>query len=267
MNLFDRLDGRKAIIGMVHLEPLPGTPFYESDSFERVLDGALADAVALHEGGATGCLVQTVDRTYSPRDEADPARVAAMALIVGAIRRATAPEFEIGVQLMRNALRASIAVAKVAGGTFIRAGALVGSTLTADGRMDGEPEAVMRYRRRLEAMDVAVIAEVDSMHFRWLGGEKETGEVARLARYVGADAVSLGHPDEATTLAKIEEVRRATPGTPIMLAGYTNHENAARLLAGADGAFVGSCLEPGGWGSAIDRDLVRAYVEAVYSRG
>ena len=34
---------------------------------------------------------------------------------------------------MRNALKASLAVAKVAGGSYIRAGALVGATLTPQG--------------------------------------------------------------------------------------------------------------------------------------
>jgi predicted TIM-barrel enzyme len=33
----------------------------------------------------------------------------------------------------------------------------------------------------------------------------------------------------------------------------------------ADGAFVGSCLEKGSWGSAIDIDKVKEYVEIVRS--
>jgi predicted TIM-barrel enzyme len=61
----------------------------------------------------------------------------------------------------------------------------------------------------------------------------------------------------------IASVREKTPRTPVLLAGYTNHENAARLLAAADGAFVGTCLEPGGWGGRIDAGRVRAYVDIV----
>jgi len=61
----------------------------------------------------------------------------------------------------------------------------------------------------------------------------------------------------------IAAVRQAVPGLPIMLAGYTNHENAERLMAAADGAFVGTCLERGGWGGQIDVDRVKAYVDIV----
>jgi predicted TIM-barrel enzyme len=53
------------------------------------------------------------------------------------------------------------------------------------------------------------------------------------------------------------------PRTPIFLPGYTNHDNAARRLADVDGAFVGTCLEKDGWGSAVDVERVRAYMEIV----
>lgn len=257
--------GHKAVLGMVHLQPLPGTPFHRDGEFPRILETAVASARALHDGGADGCLVQTVDRVYTTADESDPARTAAMALVVQAIARATGEDFRIGVQLMRNALRASLAVAKVAGGSFIRAGALVGATLGTHGLVQADPLAVMEYRRKIDAMDVRVIAEVDSMHFNWFGGEKTTAEVARAAGYVGADAVSLGHPDDDTTLEMIAAVRRAVPRLPVFLAGHTHHGNAARMLAAADGAFVGTCLESGGWGGRIDVEKVREYVAIVRS--
>lgn len=265
MRAFESLGKRKAVLGMIHLQPLPGTPFYREGSLGQVLDAAVQSARALHDGGADGCLVQTVDRVYPVGDESDPARTAAMSLIVQAIARATGDEFQVGVQLMRNALKASLAVAKVAGGSFIRAGALVGMSLTTHGLVQADPLDVMEYRRKIDAWDVKVIAEVDSMHFKWFGGEKPTAEVARGAKSVGADAVSLGDPDEGRTLELIASVRRAVPGLPVILAGYTNHENAGRLLAAADGAFVGTCLERGGWGGQIDVERVKAYVEIVRS--
>lgn len=265
MRNFSTLGQRKAVLGMIHLQPLPGTLFYKDGSFSQTLDTAVQSARALYEGGADGCLVQTVDRIYSVKDESDPARTTAMGLIVHAIAQVTDAEFQIGVQLMRNALKASLAVAKVAGGTYIRAGALVGMTLTSHGMVEANPLDVMEYRNKLNAWDVKVIAEVDSMHFKWFGEAKTTAEVARSAKHVGADAVSLGDPDESKTLEMIASVKKAAPGLPIILAGYTNHENAARLLAAADGAFVGTCLERGGWGGQIDVERVKAYVDIVRS--
>lgn len=260
---FSLLPGRKTVIGMIHLQPLPGTPFHEEETFRNILRTAVASARALADGGADGCLIQTVDRVYTTEDASDPARTVAMGLITDAVVRAVADhrEFVVGVQIMRNALTASLAVAKVAGGHFIRAGALVGMTLTPHGMVTADPLSVAEYRKRISAQSVGVVADVDSMHFRWFGGEKPTGEVARAARNMGADAVALGDPDEARTHELIDSVRRAARGLPVLLAGHTHHENAARLLAEVDGAFVGTCLEEGGWGGRIDADRVRAYVD------
>ena len=111
MRVFEMLGKRKAVLGMVHLPPLPGTPFHEEGSFARTLEIAVDSARALAEGGADGCLVQTVDRVYATGEESDPARTTAVALIVSAIAAATGEGFQIGVQLMANALKASLAAA------------------------------------------------------------------------------------------------------------------------------------------------------------
>jgi membrane complex biogenesis BtpA family protein len=263
MREFGSLGKRKVVLGMVHLPPLPGTPFHEEGSFGRIVEAAVGSARALAEGGADGCLVQTVDRVYHPGEESDPARTAAMALVANAIAEATGEGFQIGVQLMRNALKASLAVAKVAGGSYIRAGALVGATLTPHGIVEARPLEVMEYRAKIAAQRIKIIAEVASMHFRWFGEDKPVAEVARSAVNSGADAVALGDRDEARTLEMIAAVREAAPGVPVILSGYTSHDNAARLLAVADGAFVGTCLERGGWGGQIDPGRVRAYMDIV----
>ncbi len=257
------LGNRKIILGMVHLQPLPGTPFYERGSFERTIEIALASVRALRNGGADGCLIQTVDRVYSPWDDADPARTSALALVVRAAVEESGEGFQVGVQMMRNALKASLAVAAVAGGTYIRAGALVGATMTPAGLVQPDALGLMEYRAKLDCWDIAVIADVASMHYEWFGSPKSVDEVAQAARSAGADAVALCYPNEQKTLDLIKAVRKQTPDLPVILAGHTNHENAKRLLVAADGAFVGKCLESGGWGGRIDVERVKEYVDIV----
>jgi membrane complex biogenesis BtpA family protein len=177
--------GRKTVLGMVHLRPLPGTPYYEHDSLESIIDSAVASARALEEGGADGCLVQTADRVYSAREDSDPARTAAMALAVSAVVQTTGAGFQVGVQMMQNAVKDSLAVAKVAGASYIRATALVGATLTAHGMVEARPLEVMEYRAKVSAQDIKIVGEVESMHFKWLGEARPAGEVARAAVAVG----------------------------------------------------------------------------------
>lgn len=264
MQHFDTLGKKKVVIGMVHLLPLPGTPFYEEGTMEAALDKAVADATALDQGGADGCLIQTVDRLYPSGDEADYARVAAMSAIVKAVSDATRPEFQIGVQIMVNALKASIAVAKVCGGSFVRCTALVGATLSASGVVEANPLDVLAYRTQIGAQPIQLIAEVESMHFKWMG-DKSVAEVARMASRAGAKAVEVAHPDEDTNARLVRDIKSKMPELPVILGGHTNHENAARRLAEADGAFVGRCLELDGWGGRVDVERVREYVNIVSS--
>jgi membrane complex biogenesis BtpA family protein len=264
MRTFDTLGKKKVVIGMVHLLPLPGTPFYQEGNVEQALEKAVADATALEQGGADGCLIQTVDRVYPAADDADYARVAAMATIVKAVADATGPTFQIGVQIMLNALKASIAVAKVCRGSFLRCTALVGATLSASGMVEANPYDFLTYRARLGANHIKLIAEVRSRHFHWLG-DRPTAEVARMAVRAGAHAVEVAHPDEDTNARLVRDIKQAQPNLPVILGGYTDHENVARRLAEADGAFVGACFEPEGWGGRVDVERVREYIKIVAS--
>lgn len=264
MRSFHTLGQKKVVIGMVHLLPLPGTPFHQDGTMEQVLDKAIADATALSEGGADGCLIQTVDRVYPPGDEADYARVAAMAAITKAVSDVTPPTFQIGIQIMVNALKASVAVASVCGGSFIRCTALVGATLTGSGMVQAQPLDFLTYRGQIGAQGIKLVAEVDSMHFHWLG-DKPTAEVARMAMRMGAEAVEVAHADEDTNARLVRDIKRALPKLPVILGGHTNHENVARRLAEADGAFVGTCLKFEDRTSRVDVERVREYVKIVAS--
>lgn len=262
MHVFENLGKKKVVIGMVHLGALPGTPFSEPGDYAAVRQKALSDALALEAGGADGCVVQNAGDRVFAIDNADPAIVAAMTDIVREIANATKPEFQIGVQILRNDLKGALAIAHVCGGSFLRCGALIGSTITASGIMEGNPYEFQAYRKRIGAQNVKLFAEIHSMHFTWLGG-RPIADIARNARYAGASAVSLCDPDEAVTLDLIAQIRAAAPDLPIIVGGYTDHENVARILATADGAIVGSAFEKGGRGGAVQVEAVRDYVDIV----
>lgn len=228
--------------GVVHLPPLPGSPFHDPATWPSAIDDAVRACEALEEGGADGALLQTADRVYGVGDDADPARIAAVTACAMAAKAAVEPGFALGVQVMRHAISASLAIAKVVGGSYVRADAIVGATLSTHGWVHPDPLRVMTYRRAIEAFDVGLIADIDSMHFRWPDPSETTGGVARRAALVGADGVCVADRDEVSLLAKVADIRSAAPGTPVWIGGYVDHDNAERLVASAQGAFVSTCL-------------------------
>ncbi|MBI3961004.1 MAG: hypothetical protein HY328_19500 [Chloroflexi bacterium] len=249
------------IIGMIHIGPLPGTPYYGAKGdYAAVRAKAIADALALAEGRAQGGLVQNRDDRVFPTYQADPVVVAAFADITRAVVDAVGDRLAVGVQVLRNDLRASLAIAHICGGSFVRCGALIGGTETPNGRMEGDPYAILNYRRQIGAEKVQLIAEIASMHFH---SERPLSDLAHDAAFVGVDAVGIAHPDLTTSLDWVAQVKTAAPQLPVIIGGYTNAENIARYLAVADGAFVGGAFEDGGRGGAVNVERVKKFMQAV----
>ncbi len=249
------------IIGMVHIGPLPGTPYFGAKGdYAAVRAKAIADALALAEGGAQGALVQNRDDRVFSNGSADPVVVAAFADITQAVVDAAGDRLAVGVQVLRNDLRASIAIAHICGGSFVRCGVLLGSTQTISGRVDGDPYGVLHYRRQIGAEKVRLIAEIGSMHFR---AEQSLGDLAQSAAFAGVDAVGIAHPDMETGLDWVAQIKAAAPAMPVVIGGYTNAGNIARYLAAADGAFVGGAFEDGGRGGAVNAERVKLFMKAL----
>ena len=61
----------------------------------------------------------------------------------------------------------------------------------------------------------------------------------------------------------IADIKDSVPELPVLLGGHTSHDNVGEMLADADGAFVGTCFQPDGWGTNIHEDRVRAYMDEV----
>lgn len=262
MREFKTLGEKKAVLGMVHLGALPHVP--ESDDYEAVREKAIADAKALEVGGADGCVVQNRGDRLFARDVADPIVIAAMADVVRAIDQVTGPDFQIGLQILRNDLKSSIAVARICNASFLRMGVFVGVTATSSGIINADPYEFIVYRNHVGANHVRLIAEVYSMHFKWFGSDKTVSEVASWAKFSGAHAVAVCDPDEDLVVKMVEDIKKDTR-MPVIISGYTDHKNAARLLKDADGAIVGSAFEGGSRGGYVQADAVREYVEIVRS--
>jgi membrane complex biogenesis BtpA family protein len=261
--MFDFSRG-KQVFGLIHLKPLPGTPFYQEGDFELSMEKALAGARALEKGGASGCLIQTVDRVYPPGDDTDYTRLAAMTLISNEVRRAVGPGFTLGVQLMWNCVTPSLAVAKVCKADFIRCTALAGTAPSPFGTIEAEPLKVQNYRKAIGAGHVGLLAEIQGYHT----GREDPARItdaAFSAMMVGADALEVFHADEEINEKLVRNIKNMPKAVPVVLGGGTNLENVKRRMRYADGVLVGSCFEGGNWGGPIDSAIVREYMDLLRS--
>lgn len=251
----------QALIGMVHLLPLPGSPRW-GGSLEAVVERALVDARALEAGGFSACLVENWgDAPFSPA-RVDAATVAAMAVVVAEVRRAV--RLQVGVNVLKNDAQSALAVAAATGAAFIRVNVHVGAVVADQGVIQGDAYGTLRYRRLL-GTDTRLFVDVGGKHAVPVA-PVELEQVARDAASRGlADAlvVSGVATGEPTPLGDVKRVRAAVPDRPILVGSGVTPETVRDLLAVADGAIVGTWLKRDGRTSnAVDPDRAAALVRA-----
>jgi hypothetical protein len=260
MTRFGRLFGSsKAILGVIHLPPLPGYP--SSPGIEKVVEKALGDLESLEAGPVDGALVENEeDRPH--RVDAARETVAAMTRVARELVSA-ARMTRIGVEILLNDPEASLAAAAMSGASFIRTDYFVDPMERPEhgGAMRIDPEGLLRYRLGLGAYSVLILADIQVKYGRMLV-DRSLEESARLAREAGADAVVVTgtKTGEPPALGELEAARRGAGEIPVLVGSGLTASNAAALLQVADGAIVGTSLKRG---AAIDPEKVKELVRAV----
>ena len=262
LGVIDSLFGvRRALIGVVHLQALPGTPASK-------LDIAAITSIAVEEGreyeraGFHGVMIEnTHDRPYL-KGGVGPEITAAMAVIGTEVRRAIA--LPLGVQVLAGANSSSLAVALACGASFVRVEGFVFAHIADEGLIEGSAGALLRYRRAIGADHIRVFADVKKKHSAHaITADIDIAETAKAAEFFLIDGVivtgvATGQPAEPD---EVKSVGRAVSVPTIVGSGITT-ENLPHYAA-ADAFIVGSSIKKDGlWSKPIDLDRVCALVRA-----
>jgi membrane complex biogenesis BtpA family protein len=257
----------RAIVGMVHLLALPGSPRW-AGSMQTVRDAALADARALAEGGVDALLVENHGDVPFAAGRVDAASVGAMAVAIAEIAQAVA--LPIGVNVLKSDALSALAVAAATGARFVRVNVHVGAVVADQGLLVSGAHDTLRYRRLL-GVDVKILADVQAKHGMPLAPipiELEARDcVSRgLADGLVVTGVATGEP---TPLGDLKRVRSAVPDTPLLVGSGVTADTAAELLSIADGLIVGTAVKRDGvLANPVDPRRVRRLVDAARgSRG
>jgi uncharacterized protein len=258
--LADLFGVSKPVIAMLHLPALPGRPRHDRRaSMRAIIDPVAADLAALQDAGVEGLLFcNEADLPYQLGVE--PAAVAAMAAVIGAVRREITRPF--GVNLVWDPV-ASLAVARATGASFVRE-VFTGVYESDLGLMRPDFGAIGAYRSGIGAASVAMFANI-TPEFASPLGHRTVAQRARSAAFLGAEAllVSGAITGEPTDLRQLREAKAAAPGTPVLANTGVTADSVAEVLAVADGVIVGTSLKAGGvtW-NPVDPARAAAFMTA-----
>ena len=254
----------KALIGVVHLLPLPGAPRYAGEGVAGIIDRALADARAYLEGGLDGVIVENHgDIPFSKPTDIGPEVAAHMAVMADRIHAGFGKP--VGINVLANAPIPALAIASASGAGFIRVNQWANAYVANEGLLDGEAAAAMRYRARLRANGVRIFADAHVKHgAHAITGDRAVEELVRDLVFFDADAIiatgqRTGH---AADLGYIRTIKAASH-LPTLVGSGVTADNVGAILAIVDGVIVASSLKHDGvWWHPVDPQRVRAFVAA-----
>jgi len=255
-----------ALIGVVHLMPLPGSPDY-GGSMAPVIERAAEDATALTEGGFDGIIVENFgDAPFYP-DSVPPITISAMTVCAMAVAERIAKASlspVLGLNVLRNDAEAALAIATAVGASFIRVNVHTGAMITDQGLIQGQAHHTLRQRSALGMTNLAILTDILVKHASPLGTLTLEDAARDTWKRGGSDAliVSGAGTGLKTDPQTVATVRRAAPDAPILIGSGTTLDTLSALLLHADAAIIGTALKVGNSvHGAVDVEKVAKFVE------
>ena len=252
-----------ALLGMVHVRALPGTPFCV-DTLDKVVKIAVDEALAYKKAGFSGILLENMhDRPYL-KCHVGPEITAAMTRVACAVREAVGKDYPIGIQILAGANVEALSVAFVANLDFIRAEGCVFGHVADEGWIEACAGNLLRERARIGAKNIAIWTDVQKKH----SAHAPTADLpledwVHGAEFFGIDGVIV--TGTATGVAaKATEVERAKKASPLpVIVGSGITAKNCKDYAVADAWIVGSWVKKEGyWENPLDPKRLKELVAA-----
>jgi membrane complex biogenesis BtpA family protein len=158
MNMFGN---KKAIIGMIHVDALPGTPLCKS-SIPAILEKALFECSIYIACGIDSIMLENMHDIPYLLKSVGPEIVSSLSVIARKIREKTS--LPLGIQVLASANKEALAIAKAAQLNYIRAEGFVFSHIADEGFTDACAGELLRYRKQIEAEEIAIFTDIKKKH-------------------------------------------------------------------------------------------------------
>ncbi len=253
-----------ALVGMVHVHALPGTPG-SSLSPDQLVRRAVADARTYLRTGFDAIIIENMhDRPYVHGPK--PPEVVAMMTRVALAIRELDPRIPLGIQILSGGNADALAVALATGASFIRCENFAFAHVADEGLLaTAEAGPLLRYRRSIGADHIKVCCDIKKKHASHaLTADLSLADVAHGAEFFSADALivtgaATGRPTNPDDLTEV----RAASNLPLFVGSGVTPAQIPSLLAHADALIVGSSVKAGGhWSNDPDPARCRALVKA-----
>lgn len=234
----------KPVIGMCHLQALPGDSGYDRiGGMKNILDLACREIDSLQEGGVDGILISN-EFSLPYLTKTEPITSIAMARIIGELRENITVPY--GVNVLWDAT-ASIDLAVATGATFVRE-IFTGVYSSDFGLWNTNVGEVARHRMAVSGDNVRLLFNIVPEAASYLGS-RTIDEITKSTVFncqPDGLCVSGLTAGAATDSSVLSLVKRNAGNTPVIVNTGVNAGTAAELLSIADAAIVGTSFKRDG---------------------
>lgn len=253
----------KSIIGMIHVDALPGTPKY-AGNMAAIVAKAKQEAQIFAEHGIDAIAIENMHDTPYVNKKVGPEITAAMAVVANEVRHAC--KLPCGIQILASANCDALAVALAADLSFVRAEGFVFAHVADEGLVESCAGELLRYRKSIGAEHIAVFCDIKKKHCSHaITQDIDIAETAKAAEFFMSDGVIVTGISTGAE-ASLSDIRAARShcNLPVLVGSGVTTSNVERYLPEVDGIVVGSFLkEKGHWANKVDARRVAEFMKKV----
>jgi membrane complex biogenesis BtpA family protein len=260
MNLFNL---HKPIIGMIHVDSLPGTPKY-SGNVKAIIDKAKSEAALYSSCGINALMIENMhDVPYLNRVVGSEI-TSLMSIILYEIKKNY--EMPTGIQSLAGANQEALAAAHSAGADFIRAEGFVFAHIADEGMFNSDAGELLRYRKQIGAENVLIFTDIKKKHSSHsITSDTDIVETAKAAEFFLSDGVIItgSATGKEPSLEEIKAVK-ANVLIPVLAGSGITEKNVTQYLEYCDALIIGSYFKKEGkWSNIIDPEKVTAFMKKI----
>ncbi|XP_062544967.1 uncharacterized protein F13E9.13, mitochondrial isoform X3 [Armigeres subalbatus] len=250
------------IIGMIHLDALPGTPFYRGN-FDAIITKAIEEAKIYTNNSIDAVIIENMnDVPYVQRQCFGPETVACMTKIASIIRE-TVKHIPCGIQVLACGNEEALAVAKACNLNFIRAEGFIFSHVADEGFTNANAGQLLRYRRNIDADHIRILTDIKKKHSAHaITDDVSLKDTAKAAEFFRSDGIVLTGTSTGceTNVDDLKDLHNEIE-LPLIVGSGVTVENVSEYWNIADAAIVGSYFkQKGHWKGDLSEVKVQEFM-------
>ncbi|PRD24328.1 UNVERIFIED_CONTAM: Uncharacterized protein F13E9.13 [Trichonephila clavipes] len=253
-----------AVIGMIHVKALPGSPNSQL-SIPELVEHACKEATIYKECNVDGVIIENMfDVPYVMGNQVGPEVTAVMTRIGSEIKKILG-KMPCGVQVLSGNNFSAAAVALAAGLQFVRAESFVFAHVADEGLMQACAGPLLRYSKNIGATDILYFTDIKKKHSSHaITSDVSLAQMAKDAAFFLSDGVIItgtetGVPPKAQDLMDVKK----TSDLPVIIGSGVTISNVKDYID-ADALIIGSHFKTDGhWRSELDSDKIKKFIEKI----